>query len=190
MKRTLKTTLAFAMLSAFFLLLGPSARAQEGKRLIAGTVRDSAGTAVPGVTIRVKGAAVGKGAVSGDDGTYSIKASAGETLIFSSVGFVTKEVPVGSGGIVSVQLEKNSAALGEVVVTGFGGQTSTRKLSYSVTEVKGSELVAANNSNIGDALQGTVAGVTISQGTGGPSSSSRIRSGVMRGWITIPNRCS
>jgi iron complex outermembrane receptor protein len=175
MKQTLKTTLALAMLSAFFLLLGPSARAQEGKRLIAGTVRDSAGSAVPGVSVRVKGAIVGKGAVSGDDGTYSINASTGATLVFSSVGFVTKEAPVGAGGIVSVQLEKNSAALGEVVVTGFGGQTSTRKLSYSVTEVKGSELVAANNSNIGDALQGKVAGVTISQGTGGPSSSSRIQ---------------
>jgi len=175
MKRTLKTTLALAMLSAFFLLLGSFARAQEGKRLIAGTVRDSAGTAIPGVTVRVKGATIGKGSVSGDDGTYSISASTGATLVFSSVGFVTKEAIVGAGNIVSVQLDKNSAALGEVVVTGFGGQTNTRKVTYSVTEVKGSELVAANNSNIGDALQGKVAGVTISQGTGGPSSSSRIQ---------------
>jgi len=175
MKRTLKTTLAFAMLSAFFLLLGPFARAQDGKKIITGTVRDSSGATVPGVTVRVKGATANKGAVTGDDGSYSIKASTGETLVFSSVGFVSKVVTVGSGAVVSVQLEKNSAALGEVVVTGFGGQTNTRKLSYSVTEVKGSELVAANNSNLGDALQGKVAGVTISQGTGGPSSSSRIQ---------------
>jgi iron complex outermembrane receptor protein len=163
------------MLSAFFLLLGPSVRAQEGQKYISGTVRDSSGASVPGVTVKVKGTAGNKGAITGEDGTYSIKASPGTTLIFSSVGFVTKEMPVGAGGTVSVQMEKNSAALGEVVVTGFGGQTNTRKLSYSVTEVKGSELVAANNSNIGDALQGKVAGVTISQGTGGPSSSSRIQ---------------
>jgi iron complex outermembrane recepter protein len=174
MKRTLKTTLAFAMLSAFFLLLGPSARAQD-KGLISGTVRDSAGATVPGVSVRVKGTTGNKGAVTGEDGTYSLRAGSGDVLIFSSVGFVTKEVPVGAGAGVSVQLVKNSAALGEVVVTGFGGRTSTRKLSYSVTEVKGSELVAANNANIGDALQGKVAGVTISQGTGGPSSSSRIQ---------------
>lgn len=174
MKRTLKTALAFAMLSAFFLLLGSSARAQQ-KGLISGTVRDSAGLTVPGVSVRIKGTAASKGTVTGEDGTYSLRAGAGDVLIFSSVGYATQEVPVGPGAIVSVQLQKNSAALGEVVVTGFGGRTNTRKLSYSVTEVKGSELVSANNSNIGDALQGKVAGVTVSQGTGGPSSSSRIQ---------------
>ncbi|HEX3934318.1 MAG TPA: carboxypeptidase-like regulatory domain-containing protein, partial [Puia sp.] len=174
MKRTLKPLFAFATLSVVFLLLGLAVNAQE-KRLVTGVIRDSAGVAIPGVSVKLKGTKVNKGAVSDDNGTFSLHAADGDVLVLSSVGYVTREVPVGAGSNLSVQLMKNSSALGEVVVTGFGGHTNTRKLSYSITEVKGSELVSANNSNLGDALQGKVAGVTISQGTGGPSSSSRIQ---------------
>jgi len=174
MKRTLKPTFAFATLFVAFLLLGLASHAQD-KRLVTGVVRDSSGLGVPGVSVKVKGTADSKGAITDDAGAFSLHAAAGEVLVFSSIGYVSKEATVGVNGAVSVLLLKNSSALGEVVVTGFGGRQSTRKLSYSITEVKGSELVAANNSNIGDALQGKVAGVTISQGTGGPSSSSRIQ---------------
>jgi len=174
MKRTLKPRFAFAMLSVVFLLLGLGVKAQD-RRTITGVVRDTSGITVPGVSVRLKGGATNKGGVTDENGTFSIKAAPGDVLVFSSIGFVPKEVTVGGDANVSVLLFKNSAALGEVVVTGFGGRTNTRKLSYSVTEVKGSELVAANNANLGDALQGKVAGVTISQGTGGPASSSRIQ---------------
>jgi iron complex outermembrane recepter protein len=174
MKRTLKPTFAFATLFVAFLLLGLASHAQD-KKLVTGVVRDTSGLGVPGVSVKVKGTADSKGAITDDAGAFSLHAAAGEVLVFSSIGYLSKEATVGPNGAVSVLLLKNSSALGEVVVTGFGGRQSTRKLSYSVTEVKGSELVAANNSNIGDALQGKVAGVTISQGTGGPSSSSRIQ---------------
>jgi iron complex outermembrane receptor protein len=174
MKRTLKPLFAFATLSVAFLLLGLAVNAQE-KRTITGAVRDTAGLGVPGVTVRLKGTALTKGAITDETGAFTLRAATGDVLVFSSIGYVTQEVPVGGGGTLNVTLTKNSAALGEAVVTGFGGRTNARKLSYSVTEVQGSELVAANNSNIGDALQGKVAGVTISQGTGGPSSSSRIQ---------------
>lgn len=174
MKRKFKAASAFAMFCVAFLLFGPTLHAQE-KRLVVGTVRDTAGLPVPGVSVKVKGTAATKGTVSDDAGTFSIKAGTGDVLVLSSVGFVSTEVHVSGTATISVQMLRNSAALGEVVVTGFGGRSNTRKLSYSVTEVKGSELVSANNSNLGDALQGKVAGVTISQGTGGPSSSSRIQ---------------
>jgi iron complex outermembrane recepter protein len=174
MKRTLKPTFAFATLFVAFLLLGLASHAQD-KKLVTGVVRDTSGLPVPGVSVKVKGSGPGKGTLTDDLGAYSIKAGTGDVLEFSSIGYVAKQATVGTGGALSILLFKNSSALGEVVVTGFGGRQSTRKLSYSVTEVKGSELVAANNSNIGDALQGKVAGVTISQGTGGPSSSSRIQ---------------
>lgn len=175
MKRSLlRMRFALAMLSVAFLLFGQPSNAQE-KRLITGTVRDTAGLPVPGVTIRIKGTTNGRGAISDDAGAFAIHAAPGDELVFSSIGYVTTEERVGSSGVVAVLMYKSSAALGEVVVTGFGGRTNTRKLSYSVTEIKGSEIVATNNSNLGDALQGKVAGVTISQGTGGPSSSSRIQ---------------
>jgi iron complex outermembrane receptor protein len=174
MKRTFKLSFAFATLFVTFLLVGLASHAQD-KRLVTGVVRDTSGLGVPGVSVKVKGTAENKGAVTDDAGAFSLRAGAGDVLVFSSIGYTSREATVGATGAVSILLIKNSSALGEVVVTGFGGRSSTRKLSYSITEVKGSELVAANNSNIGDALQGKVAGVTISQGTGGPSSSSRIQ---------------
>lgn len=172
--RTFKAKLAFAMLSIFLLLLtGLSTNAQV-KKVVTGVVRDASGNPVSGVTVREKGTKSG-GNLTDDAGRFSIKASPNATLIFSSVGFVAKEVPVGIGGMVDVQLAGDSKELSEVIVTGFGTKTNTRKLAYSISEIKGSEVAGTNNSNIGDALQGKVAGVTISQGTGGPSSSSRIQ---------------
>ena len=172
MKRTFKPKLAFAMLVIVSsLLLGLSVSAQV-KKAVTGVVKDPSGNPIPGVTIKVKGVKTG-GVITDDAGNFSIKTDPGAVLIVSSIGYDSKEVPAGDGVI--VQLVKNNKELSEVVVTGFGVKKDIRKVGYSVTEIKGSEIVAANNSNIGDALQGKVAGVTISQGTGGPSSSSRIQ---------------
>ena len=126
MKRTLKPTFAFATLFVAFLLLGLASHAQD-KRLVTGVVRDTSGLPVPGVSVKVKGSAVGKGTLTDDAGVYSIKASTGDVLVFTSIGFETKEAPVGSGAVLSIVLFKNSSALGEVVVTGFGGRQNTRK---------------------------------------------------------------
>jgi len=120
----------------------------------------------------VKGPNAG-GVITDDAGAFSIRVNPNSILVFSSVGYATKEMGLGDGSNLSVLLIKNSKSLSEVVVTGFGQRKDVRKVAYSITEIKGSEVVAANNSNLGDALQGKVAGVTISQGTGGPSSSSR-----------------
>jgi iron complex outermembrane receptor protein len=174
MKRTIMPTFAFAMFSVVaFLLLGFSANAQQ-RKLVTGTVRDQSGLALPAVTVAVKGSKSG-GVFTDDAGNFSIRADANATLVFSSVGYDSKEVPVGEGSNLSVQLSKNNKELSEAIVTGFGVKKDVRKLSYSATQIQGSELVATNNSNIGDALQGKVAGVTITQGAGGPSSSSRIQ---------------
>jgi len=174
MKPTFKAKHIFAALSILSLLLiGFSSNAQE-KNTVTGLVKDPTGNPLSGVTVREKGSKAG-GIITDDQGRFSIKASPNATLILSSVGYVTQEIKVGSGNTVIAQMATDSKELSEVVVTGFGTKTNTRKLSYSVTAVKGADLVAANNSNIGNALQGKVAGVTISQGTGGPSSSSRIQ---------------
>jgi len=173
MRLTFGAKHAFAVLSAILLLLtGFSSSAQV--KTITGTVRDSSGAPLPGVTVKEKGNKAG-GIMTDDLGHFTIKANAGATLVFSSVSFQTRELRVGNDNTLNVQMETNSKELSEVVVTGFGTRTDTRKLSYAVTQIKGSELVATNNVNIGNALQGKVAGVTIAQGTGGPSSSSRIQ---------------
>jgi len=174
MKRTFKPKLALAILFVVSsLFVGFSASAQV-KKLVTGVVRDTSGVALPGVSVKVKGTTAG-GVITDDAGGFSIKVDPNATLVFSSVGYGAKEMSIGDGSHLSVQLTKNSRELSEVVVTGFGAKKDVRKVAYSVTEIKGSEVVATNNSNLGNALQGKVAGVTISQGTGGPSSSSRIQ---------------
>ena len=126
------------------------------------------------VTIKVKGAKTST--LSNAQGNFTISLpSENGTLEFSSIGYANKEVDVTAGSPVNIALIFNFRQLNEVVVTGFGTRKNTRKLSYSVTEVKGSELTKTNNANFVDALQGKVAGVYIAQGAGGPSSSAKIR---------------
>lgn len=145
----------------------------QTKTAVTGVVRDATGAPVAGATIKVKGTKTS--VVSDETGHFSVKAAPGATLTFSSVGFLTKEVAVSDNGSVTVELATNNKELSEVVVTGFGVRQQTRKLAYSISEVKGEDLTRASPVNVVNGLQGKVAGVMINQGAGGPSSSSRIR---------------
>ncbi|MGN6492227.1 MAG: SusC/RagA family TonB-linked outer membrane protein [Agriterribacter sp.] len=146
----------------------------QAKKTVSGTVRDASGAGLPGVSINEKGSKT-SGVISGDNGGFSIAVSENATLVFTSVGFNSKEVKVGSSATLDVVLEEAQGQLSEVIVTGFGVRKQARKLSYSISEVKGDEVTRASNANLVNALQGKVAGVFINQGNGGPMSSSRIR---------------
>jgi iron complex outermembrane receptor protein len=145
----------------------------QSKRTISGVVRDAAGNGIPGITYQVKG--TGTQGVTSQDGSFTVNAATNDVIEFTSVGFTTTEITVGSGNSLSVTMTDDVRSLNEVIVTGFGIRKETRKLSYAVTEVKGTELLRANTPNLANALQGKVAGVMINQGAGGPTSASRIR---------------
>jgi len=142
-------------------------------RTVTGVVRDSSGNSIPGVTIAVKGSKTTS--VADAQGSFKIAVPPGGTLVLSSIGYQAKEVPVGANDFLSVSLLNAAGQLNEVVVTGFGTRTNTKKLAYSIQEVKGDELARAGTVNVVNSLQGKVSGVMINQGAGGPSSSSRIR---------------
>ena len=145
----------------------------QQKRTITGSVKDSSGNTIPGVSINVKGTKLTSAADA--QGNFKISVSEKEpVLVFSSVGYKMKEVKVGDD-FVAVQMLVESGSMNEVVVTGFGIRSSTKKLAYSIQEVKGEEIARAGTVNVVNSLQGKVAGVMINQGAGGPSSSSRIR---------------
>jgi iron complex outermembrane receptor protein len=140
---------------------------------VSGTVKDSLGNGLAAITFTVKGASTGGS--TDNQGNFKVNVrSANAVLVFSGIGYLTQEVPVNGQAELSVVMHASASSLNEVIVTGFGSQTKTIKLSYSATEIKGSDLTKANNSNFVDAMQGKVAGVYVSQGTGGPSSSARI----------------
>jgi iron complex outermembrane recepter protein len=156
------------------LLLGSTWSLAQDRKAVSGTVSDQAGTPLPGVSFLVKG--TNTGGATDASGNFRVTVPSNNSIIvFSSIGYLTKEVPVGTASVLNVSLEEDTKTLNEVVVTGFGMSQETRKLAYAVQTVEGQELTRTNNANMVNALQGKVAGVMINQGTGGPMSSSRIR---------------
>lgn len=151
--------------------------------IIKGTITAPSGEALTGVTVRVKGA--GKAKLTGNNGSYEIQAPANGTLVFSFVGYKTKEEPVNNRTQISMALEEEDRNLNEVVVIGYG-TTKRKDLTGAVSSVKGEELSKMPVQNVASALAGRVAGmqVTASDGTPGSEPSIIIRGG---GSITQSN---
>lgn len=142
---------------------------QRKERLIAGTVKDKNGEPLIGVSIREKSS--GEGTITDMDGNYKLStSSANPVLVFSYVGYQSKEVPV-KGNVANVVLEDATQELNEVVVTALGIKRSEKALSYNVQQLSGDELTTVKDANFISSLNGKVAGVNInsSNTTGGAS---------------------
>ncbi|MDZ7612428.1 MAG: carboxypeptidase-like regulatory domain-containing protein [Flavobacteriaceae bacterium] len=131
---------------------------------VTGKVVDASGEALPGVNVLVKGTT--KGTSTDFDGKYSIDAAKGEVLVFTFVGFSKQETPV-TGSSMNVIMSEDSDQLDEVVITAFGIEKQTKELGYSVSQVKTEDLDLSGQTNALNALQGRVAGLTITQTSGG-----------------------
>lgn len=119
---------------------------------------------LPGVAVKVKGTL--QGTVSDFDGNYSIRADENATLQFSFIGFATAEVDVNGRSIINVVLEEDQQNLDEVVVTAIGIKQQKKKLGYATQEVNTEVLGEARTMNLGNALSGQVAGLTVTNPTG------------------------
>ncbi|WP_026461593.1 SusC/RagA family TonB-linked outer membrane protein [Adhaeribacter aquaticus] len=140
---------------------------------ITGKITSVAGEALAGVTVLVKGTTTGT--TSQADGSYSLSTPANNgILVFSFIGFTSKEVPFNGNATINVALADDSKALDEIVVTALGIKREKKALTYAVSEVGGENLNRAREINVGNALAGRVAGVTASGTSGGPAGSSRI----------------
>lgn len=149
-------------------------------RTIKGKVTDDTGEKLPGVSIVLKGTTIGT--VSDADGLYSITIpDNGAVLIFSSVGFLTQEVPVGAGSTVDIKLATDAKALTEVVVVGYGSQLK-KEITGAVQTVKSEELKDIPVSQVTQKLQGRLAGVQINQTTGKPGQGMAVR---IRGQVSV-----
>ncbi len=142
-------------------------------KAVTGTVTGAGdGMPLPGVTVLVKGTT--QGTSTDFDGNYSIKVKEGTVLQFSYMGFTTKEVKV-RGSKLNVILKESAESLGEVVVTALGVNKQAKSVGYATSKVSTKELERVNVVNPVNALQGKVAGVSISSGgASGVTSSSAI----------------
>ena len=147
---------------------------------IRGKVVDSKGESLPGVSVRVKGTAVGT--TTDAQGNFSLNAPDNGTLIFSYIGYISQEITVNGRAIINVTLSEDSQMLGEVVVTALGIERSSKSLNYAAQTVKTADLNQAKETNLINSLAGKVAGVTITKNATGPGGSSNV---VLRGQRSV-----
>ncbi|MGN6495277.1 MAG: SusC/RagA family TonB-linked outer membrane protein [Agriterribacter sp.] len=174
----MRQRLLLFLFSAIFLVLQ---NLNGQTRNISGRVTDAQGNGLPGVSIGIKGNKAAS-VSTGSDGTFIITVPQKAVLVFSSVGFETKEVTTGEAETIAVELVATNNTMAEVVVTALGVKRAKRNLTYSTQEVKGEELVKSKEPNVVNALAGKVSGVQITSSSGTPGSSSRI---VIRGASSV-----
>lgn len=150
----------------------------QTEQTITGIVTDDKEQPAIGITVTVKGTK--KAVITGVDGSFSIAAKEGSTLVLSSIGYVTKEVAVTSKTSYKIVLAESSTTLGDVVVVGYG-QSTRKALTSSISTVKGENLNKGAISDVGQMLQGKVPGLNISR-SGDPNRAAAI---VMRGASTL-----
>jgi TonB-linked SusC/RagA family outer membrane protein len=138
-------------------------------RTIEGKITDASGESLPGVNVRVDGTT--QGAISDADGNFKLSVSEGSvTLIVTFVGFLEERVVVpASQTKVSIVLKEDSKIMNEVVVVGYGTQKRS-DITGSVASVPKERLSQLPVTNVMQAVQGSVAGVTVSQGSSVPGS--------------------
>lgn len=152
------------LLSVWILLLLFSIDSAAQNRNVSGVVISSEDNfPLPGVNITVKGTT--RGTISDLDGQYSLEAPNEATLIYSFVGFLSKEVPVGNKTTIDITLSPDTKTLGEVLVVGYGSVTKG-DLTGNIASVKGAEIANIPVPNFTEALQGRMAGVFIESSSG------------------------
>lgn len=140
---------------------------------IKGVVRDEKGEALPGVTILLKGTQVGT--TSDEKGAFTIDVpSDNSILVFSSVGYTTKEIIVGNRSSLEVSLQADNKSLDEVVVIGYG-KVQRRNVTSSIASVDTKNLNVSSASSVDQLLAGRVPGLQAMQTTGQPGAGSRIK---------------
>lgn len=148
------------LLGVVFLLLPGMVHAQTVK----GSVKDKKGETLIGVNISIKNTT--RGVVTDFDGNYEIKAAGDETLIFSYMGFVSQEVKVDNRTIIDIIMSEESQNLDEVVVTAIGIKQQKKKLGYTTQQINNEALSESQTMNVGSALSGQIAGLTVTNPTG------------------------
>lgn len=156
---------------------------QKKGRTVTGTITDAVdGSPLIGVNIKLKGTTTG--VISDIDGNYSIEVDSHKSiLIFSYIGYKTREVPVEDLGVINVKLTSDNELLDEVVIVGSGTQKKV-SVTGAISSVKGAALKAPSSS-LTSSLAGRLAGVMVNTTSGEPGSASEF---YIRGISTFGGR--
>lgn len=151
--------IAAFLLTAIFMAFSLGSYAQQ--RTLNGTVTDQAGAAIPGVTVVVKGTTTGT--VTNLDGNYTLQVPAdAAVLVFSYIGMIAQEVPIGAQSTINVSLQPDMIGVGEVVVVGYGTRMK-EELTGAVSTVSAEQMQVSTAPSVVSRMQGQVSGVNITQ---------------------------
>ncbi|MDH6342654.1 TonB-linked SusC/RagA family outer membrane protein [Parabacteroides sp. PFB2-12] len=165
------------------MLITVSAMAQNKR--ISGTIVDATGEAVIGANVQVKGTTIGS--ISDVDGNFSFEAPQTGTLVISYIGYKTQELALGKN-IYTITLAEDSEVLDEVIVVGYATQNKG-SLTSAITQVKGDDVFKSKGiANPSVALQGEVAGLTVTRSSTRPGSENAAMK--IRGDISINGNSS
>lgn len=158
--------------SLLLVMLNIASYAQD--RTISGTVTSAeTDEALPGVNVIVKGTAVGT--VTNIEGDYRLQVPEDQNILqFSFIGFTTEEVEIGSQSTIDLALAPDIQALQEVIITQQGIERDERSLGYSVQQLEGEAIQQRSAPDVLNSLQGKIAGVNITSGSGAPGASTNI----------------
>ncbi|WP_214227882.1 TonB-dependent receptor [Pedobacter sp. B4-66] len=143
----------------------PNAKDYETKRsqdkVITGKITDENGAGIPGANVLEKGTT--NGAVSDRDGKFTLKVKGeNSVLIISYVGYLNKEITVGSSSTINIKLEPNQKNLDEIVVVGYGTQKRS-ELTNAVVQTSGDEIKKSNALSVSNSLAGRLAGLYVNK---------------------------
>ena len=147
-----------------FLLGNISMIVVMAQKTLRGKVAEDKGAPVPAASVKFKGQRTG--AVSNDDGTFTISSSGKGTLVISAAGFEEIEMDINGLETVDVTLKRSGSQLDEVVVTAFGIKRSKNTLPYAAQQISGDEVNRTRITNVASGLSGKISGLQITQGNG------------------------
>lgn len=140
-------------------------------RTISGEVSTSDGESLPGVNVVEKGTS--NGTVTNLEGEYNLTVDEGATLVFSSIGYTSREVQTGARTIIDIALQEDIQQLEELVVVGYGTQRR-KDMTGSISRISGEDIIQPSSISFDQMLQGQVAGVQISQTSGAPGGNTNV----------------
>jgi TonB-linked SusC/RagA family outer membrane protein len=166
----------FLLKTVIFLLVAAQAFGQD--RTVTGTITAKEdGLPLPGVSVKVKGTAMGTSTDA--SGKFALQVPASQnTLVFTFIGYKALEMAIPSSNSITASLEADATALSEVVVTALGESREKKSLGYAIQEVKGESLTVAKSTDVSSSLAGKIAGVQLQ---GSPSSTFDNANIVIRG---------
>ncbi|MGX5688779.1 SusC/RagA family TonB-linked outer membrane protein [Arcticibacter tournemirensis] len=170
MRKVLLLTLLFALIVAnpWTLLL-----AQNTQKVLKGTVSDDKGGVLPGASVTVKNTKASTMTDAGGQFTLAVP-QGGTTLVVSFIGMTTQEVPIGNRTTFKVVLKDASTSLNEVVVVGYGA-IRRANVTSSIASVNQKEIRNLPVAGVDQALQGKVAGVSVTSNSGQPGGGVSVR---------------